>query len=98
MGRIQRGAFLCPLFVCIACGCGTLGDHGFGPCPQPRTPRIYGGVREDLDGITSDSVEAQVFCTLDLPLSAVADTVLLPATIQTLRSKQGQAAGAEESK
>src|SRR5262245_25438502 len=62
-------------------GCGTLVDHRFGPCPQPRTARIYGGVRQDLDALSSGSATAAAFSVVDMPFSAIADTILLPGAI-----------------
>ena len=56
------------ILVCCA-GCGTMGNGIFG------IPRPYGGVQEDIKTISGGG--AGVCMVLDLPFSAVADTLLL---------------------
>ena len=68
----------------VAQGCGTfvdtLGVHGQGP-------RIFGGVRTDIDAFSFRNLEVYMYPLLflymiiDVPLSAVFDTLLLPYTI-----------------
>jgi uncharacterized protein YceK len=43
-------------------------------------PGVYSGVRFYKDQIDSIPPDGKVFFTLDLPLSAIADTLLLPAS------------------
>ena len=82
----------------VLCGCGTLDNVVGNPSPM-----IYGGVRNDVkqavqstgDALRADSgwefvssAGTGTLCTLDAPLSAVADTVTLPVTIgHKLRSQ-----------
>ncbi len=78
----------------FGCACGTMQNNGSWPGPEPG--RIYGGVRLDLKEIgeaagtlacptpkkSSDSPGVQIlFRTVDLPLSAAADTLSLPWNI-----------------
>src|SRR5690242_20075760 len=56
------------VLACCA-GCGTVGNGMFG-IPQP-----YGGVRSDIETVNAGGTPCLV---LDLPFSAVADTLLLP--------------------
>ena len=68
--------------LCLAlCGCGTvdnmMGIHG--------EPRVYGGVRRDFQEVAARNPAA----VLDVPLSAVGDTVTLPLTVgKALRREQ----------
>ncbi len=43
-------------------------------------PGIYSGLRFYADQIGSTPPDGKVFFTIDLPLSAIADTILLPAS------------------
>jgi uncharacterized protein YceK len=79
--------------LCLAlCGCGTLDNVVGVGAPN----RVYGGVRSDVKQAvqsTGDALRAQspgdfaasagrgALCTLDAPLSAVADTATLPITV-----------------
>ena len=59
--------------VLVCCtGCGTVGNGIFG-IPQP-----YGGVRSDIETVQAGGTPCMV---LDLPFSAVADTLLLPVQL-----------------
>lgn len=55
----------------ILCGCGTMDNMTGG-----GERRVYGGVRNDLQHVSSGKAGA----ILDVPLSAVGDTVTLPIT------------------
>ncbi len=62
------------LLVSVAlCGCGTMdnmrGVHG--------ESRVYGGLRQDVKEVARGNPAA----ALDMPLSAVGDTVTLPVTV-----------------
>jgi uncharacterized protein YceK len=72
----------------FASGCGTAITRAVGPNwapPDPPLPRVYSGVLFDFncflrpEAYETENIEA--FCFLDLPLSLVADTVILPLTI-----------------
>jgi len=58
----------------LLCGCQTTRSFE-GGCPG-----VYSGVRYFGDQIDSMPLDGKVFFMLDLPLSAVLDTLLLPAT------------------
>ncbi len=83
---IRRSGVVCRYLVIVCClsGCTTLVS-----VLEPNSPKIYGGTRMNLEA----QVEARTGATpdygwtwfplvfVDLPLSAAADTVLLPLTI-----------------
>jgi uncharacterized protein YceK len=87
------GAFV----LLLTQGCGTLWNHGI---PQkPGDPRVYRGTRYDAQCIrqaiaptakdeTHDDPELRtlflIAMPIDLPLSFVADTILLPYDLSTL--------------
>lgn len=85
MRNFRHLVLLLTLVSSMASGCGTLMDHGFGPCPKAREGRIYGGVRADLeclgDQVKEPSAAVTTFALIDLPFSALLDTLLLPAKI-----------------
>jgi uncharacterized protein YceK len=69
-------------------GCGTVITRAVGPNwapPDPPLPRVYSGVLFDLtclwrpEAYATDTIAG--FCFFDLPLSLVADTVILPLTL-----------------
>ena len=60
--------------VALLCGCQTTRSFDEG-CPG-----VYSGVRYYSDQISGVPPDGKVFFTLDLPLSAVVDTLLLPGT------------------
>lgn len=72
-------------------GCGSVMRYAFDDAPHlcPSAPYVYGGVHVDLALINSrdaiSGVEGQLitasFGILDLPFSAVVDTLLLPISI-----------------
>jgi uncharacterized protein YceK len=90
MNRNVIGLFTC---LCL-CGCGTL--YNVAPHGAAET-RVYGGVREDLQ-TTKESFQGAaratnlgefagnagmgVLSVVDLPLSAIGDTVTLPITVK----------------
>jgi uncharacterized protein YceK len=91
MARVAGYAILAACVVWLG-GCGTVYDT----CrmsPWGETFRVYGGVRQDAEqagvcaarvsgGSVSDLVQMGGVL-LDLPLSAVADTLLLPITLRS---------------
>ena len=100
MGNIRANSLVAALLGCTAFGCGTLSDHGVGPCPRPQTGRIYGGVRQDFEAITSDTatVASASFSVIDLPFSALFDTILLPQAISAALSESRQTPRVEDNK
>ena len=58
-------------------------------------PGIYSGVRFYKDQIHSTPLDGKLFFTFDLPLSVIADTILLPATawIEPRRPPSGWVVG-----
>jgi uncharacterized protein YceK len=66
---------LCQVFLATTVlslsGCGTFTDMMWGP----RTPRIYPGVQTDVDAIVQNH---SFLLAADIPLSAAADTILMP--------------------
>ncbi len=44
-------------------------------------PGVYSGVRYFGDQVSELPVDGKIFFTLDLPLTAVADTILLPVSV-----------------
>jgi uncharacterized protein YceK len=72
----------------FASGCGTVITRTVGPNwapPDPPLSRVYSGVLFDLkcfwrpEAYETENISG--FCVFDLPLSLVADTVILPLTI-----------------
>jgi uncharacterized protein YceK len=70
---ILRGVLLVSLLA-LLCGCQTSRSFDQG-CPG-----VYSGVRYYADQVGGVPLDGKVFFTLDLPLSAVTDTLLLPFT------------------
>ncbi len=70
---ILRGVLVVSLLA-LLCGCQTSRSFDQG-CPG-----VYSGVRYYADQISEIPLDGRIFFTLDLPLSAVTDTLLLPAT------------------
>jgi len=58
-------------------------------------PGVYSGVRYYNDQISSLPLDGKIFFMLDLPLSAIVDTLLLPATflVEPERPEFGWAEG-----
>lgn len=61
--------------LALLCGCQTSRSFDQG-CPG-----VYSGVRYYADQVSELPFDGKVFFTFDLPLSAVTDTLLLPATV-----------------
>ena len=59
-----------------AIGCGTFSDTLCGPVQHDNEPKYYRGVRMDLDAVKQGGW--WMLMAADLPLSAVADTLLIP--------------------
>ncbi len=70
---ILRGVVLVSLLA-LLCGCQT--SRSF----EQGCPGVYSGVRYYTNQISGIPLDGKVFFTLDLPLSAVTDTLLLPFT------------------
>ena len=74
---MRRTAILAILLSLSLCGCGTMGNmmgiHG--------QPKVYGGMRQDFRNVKS----GYLAYVLDVPFSAVADTLTLPATLTKSR-------------
>ena len=77
------------LLLALLCGCQTSRSFDQG-CPG-----VYSGVRYYADQIAETPADGKIFFTLDLPLSAIADTLLLPATffVEPARPETGWLAG-----
>ncbi len=58
-------------------------------------PGVYSGVRYYWDQVDALPVDGKLFFTLDLPLTTVADTILLPVSVfmEPKRPKYGFAPG-----
>jgi uncharacterized protein YceK len=93
MPKTLNGLLLAAILAMASCGCATCG-LAMSPCtPGDKRPLVYGGVRwdagllfrtradQDYPDTLADGVGLVAFALADLPLSAVADTLLLPATI-----------------
>ena len=80
------------LLILTLCGCGTM-DNMAG---RPSSTRVYGGVRQDVKDAAqstgavfraqdtaafSNAIGSGAVRVLDVPFSAVADTVTLPVTV-----------------
>jgi uncharacterized protein YceK len=98
-------AMMMSVFLAMA-GCGTLNEHVYAPLGT-KSPKPYGGVRYDLYvsaqaiqmSLTSSSPLIQlvaILYPLDLPLSAIADTILLPITIYYALTDSSEDAAKQE--
>ena len=70
---MNRKALCALLISAFLCGCGTMDNMNSARGPT----RVYGGVRHDMREIAVGNRAA----ALDIPLSAVGDTVTLPVTV-----------------
>lgn len=78
---VARTSFGCLLAASLlASGCGTIFDLTGRDPPCSGGRQIYGGMLLDIDYMEAGGL-ATFFFLLDLPLSFVADTLLLPITI-----------------
>ena len=77
------------LLLALTSGCQTSRSFDQG-CPG-----VYSGVRYYADQIAETPFDGKIFFTLDLPLSALTDTLLLPATafIEPKRPEYGWPVG-----
>ena len=77
------------LLLALLCGCQTSRSFDEG-CPG-----VYSGVRYYADQVSEVPLDGKIFFTLDLPLSAVTDTLLLPVTffVEPERPNLGWIAG-----
>ncbi len=71
------------ILLSFCSGCGTVNTHSSVPeAHNPQGP--YDGVRYDWHKLSVDHhVDAVCFFALDLPISALADTVFLPIDLST---------------
>ena len=98
MRRSAKGLLLAAVCASGLCGCGTTSNLN----NTDGKPAIFGGVRRDLDmqlvtdycensepgGLTLlATVPLMVLSLVDLPLSAVCDTLTLPLTIRLALTK-----------
>ena len=77
------------LLLALLCGCQT--SRSF----EQGCPGVYSGVRYYTNQVSGIPLDGKIFFTLDLPLSAVTDTLLLPATffVEPDRPETGWLAG-----
>jgi uncharacterized protein YceK len=83
----------------VLVGCGTAANTLWWT-PMEGGMRVYGGVRADAEvlchrfsgesdaGNATGRCKEVVFCAIDLPLSAAADTLTLPVTVPTALARQ----------
>ena len=92
-----RVTLLAAAAACALGGCGTLSNVGPGDCGAHSPKKVYGGVREDAAAVVeygqkvggasnpgeaaSTAALGLYFLAVDMPLSAVGDTLTLPWTI-----------------
>jgi uncharacterized protein YceK len=87
------GTLFCASVLLLAQGCGTIYSHDLAPGELPGDPQIYRGTHFDAHLLrkaiapkeTIDDTEQRAFLWVflpfilaDLPLSVVADTIVLP--------------------
>lgn len=89
--KMRRNSLLVGLFV-VACqlqGCATYVTNTFDPAELLTTPcgdscefmpRVYSGTFMDICGVLFDRGQGSSIALWDLPLSFIADTVILPYT------------------
>lgn len=84
MTRPFRLALCITLIVGLGPGCSTVESLS---SDDPATPKIYGGVRWHLKGLSEADAGSKklgkkiVAAIFDLPFSAIFDTFLLPVTV-----------------
>ncbi len=69
----KLGARACVVAGCLAFGCSSV--RSWDQCPGP-----YSGVRYNRERFGQVPLDGKLFFTLDLPLTAVFDTLALPAS------------------
>jgi len=94
---VKRGLLLVLLVVLCATGCATVRTLD---AAKPGAPVVYSGTRLDLYALQGGccaedrfGAEAPAYPALDLPGSAVLDTVLLPLSVLTVLGVGFQASG-----
>ena len=82
-------SILCAMLLCASSGCQTVRSWYHG-CPG-----VYSGVRFFGDQLDWLPFDGKVFFSVDLPFSAVADTLSLPVTffVSPERPKEGYVRG-----
>ena len=80
--RARGGLLLLILVLGTGSGCGTVLD---GILPHEDGPRVYGGIKFDVRYAMPREIYwwpfYLIFAAIDMPLSAVADTLFLPYTL-----------------
>lgn len=71
----------------LATGCGSLGSRWRGGSGA------YQGVRFDCEQVVHHSTELEVIAALDIPLSAIVDTLFLPYDLATEERETLESAG-----
>ncbi|HZQ45533.1 MAG TPA: YceK/YidQ family lipoprotein, partial [Verrucomicrobiae bacterium] len=79
--KLRAASVLIILSLCS--GCGTMNTHStVAESHNPQGP--YDGVRYDWHQLSTDHhVDSFCFYTLDLPFSAIGDTIFLPIDLRT---------------
>lgn len=74
--------------ILFASGCGTVGNFnpGYREPGSPPSPKVFGGVREDVRSL--QEVERPLWVLADLPFSLVCDVFTLPWTIRAARVRK----------
>jgi uncharacterized protein YceK len=75
----------CALALVTFSGCGTAANL-ISPC-HGAPGAVYGGVRADLSRIGNGSPGDAIAGVIDLPFSAVGDTLTLPLTVRAQASR-----------
>ena len=86
---MRTRGLVCGLALISLLGCQT------GRSWEQGCPGVYSGVRYYWDQVGELPVDGKLFFTLDLPLTGVADTILLPVTVfmEPKRPKYGLSPG-----
>lgn len=71
---LKSGVLMLVAVGCLALGCASVRSWSQG-CPG-----VYSGVRFSRERIGQVPLDGKIFFTLDLPLTAIVDTLALPAT------------------
>jgi uncharacterized protein YceK len=74
--------------VLLASGCGTVGNFnpGYREPGGPPSPKVFGGVREDVRSL--QEVERPLWVLADLPFSLAGDVFTLPWTLRAARLRK----------
>jgi uncharacterized protein YceK len=79
-------AAVCAALPLLVTGCGSLYSRWNG------TYGPYVGVKFDVDQVTHYQTEGEVIAAIDIPISAIADTLFLPYDLSRPEKKQADAA------